>query len=281
VLDDQGHILTNNHVVTPQGSRPASLIAVDLPDGRTVPANVVGTDPQTDLAVLQVGSDARGDLKSIEWADPSGTVVGERVVAIGYALNLGGAPSVTTGVVSAVDRNIPESDSIISGSVQTDAAINPGNSGGPLLNYSGRVVGINTSGISRAGGTPIQGLNFAVSSQTAQPVASALISQGRVVRGYLGAALTDITPAMARANDLGVSAGAGVGMVSPGSPAERAGLMRGDVIVKMGDVDVNNTGDLTNALTWYSPGQQVPITYVRGKERRSAMVTLSEALPSR
>jgi S1-C subfamily serine protease len=276
VLDNQGHILTNNHVVTLESNTPAQSVSVDLPNGKTAPATIVGTDPQTDLAVIQIGSSDRSGLQPIQWADPNSIIVGEQVVAIGYALDLGGAPTVTTGVVSGINRSIQETAATISGSIQTDAAINPGNSGGPLLDLSGKVIGVTTAGLAGTSQQPVQGLNFAISSQTAQPVAQALVSQGHVTRGYMGVALTDVTPELAQANNLGVNSGAGIGQVTAGSPAAQAGLQPGDVITKVGDVTINNTGDLTNALTKYGPGQKAPITYYRGKNQSTTTITFGQ-----
>lgn len=279
VLDAQGHILTNNHVVTLEGSATAQSVTVDLPNGKSMPAKVVGTDPQTDLAVIQVNGDGSG-LTPIQWADPNSIRVGEQVVAIGYALDLGGAPTVTTGVVSALDRSIPEADATISGAIQTDAAVNPGNSGGPLLDLNGKVIGVTTAGLSGTSDTPVQGVNFVISGEMAQPVVQALISQGHVTRGYMGVAVTDITPELAQANGIGVDHGAGIGQVTNGAPADQAGLKPGDVITKVGDVSINNTGDLTNALTKYGPNQKVTVAYERGKNQATANITLGQRPPS-
>jgi S1-C subfamily serine protease len=281
VLDDQGHIVTNNHVVTLDNGSIAQSVTVALPDGRSMPAKVVGTDPQTDLAVIQVGNGGKvNGLTPIKWADPNTIIVGEQVVAIGYALDLGGAPTVTTGVISALNRSIPEPDATISGAIQTDAAVNPGNSGGPLLDLEGKVIGVTTAGLSGTSDTPVQGLNFVISGQMAQPVVQALISQGHVTRGYLGVAVTDITPDLAQANNIGVDHGAGVGQVTSGAPADQAGIKPGDVITKVGDVDIKDTGDLTNALTKYGPSSKVTVAYERGKNQSTASVTLGQRPPS-
>jgi len=276
VLDTQGHILTNNHVVTLEGTSPAQSLSVDLPNGKSATATVVGTDPETDLAVIQVASGNTTELTPIQWADPNSLIVGEQVVAIGYALDLGGDPTVTVGVVSAVNRSIPEADATISGAIQTDAAINPGNSGGPLLDLDGRVLGVATAGLGGSADQPAQGLNLAISAQTARPVAEALIAQGHVTRGYLGVTVTDVTPELAGAYSLGVDHGAGVGQVTSGSPAGQAGLQSGDVITKVGDIAINNTGDLTNALTKYGPGSKVPVLYYRAGAQRTAQITLGQ-----
>jgi len=216
-------------------------------------------------------------LEPAQWADSNSIIVGEPVVAVGYALDLGGAPTVTTGVVSGVNRTIDEQTGTISGSIQTDAAINPGNSGGPLFDQNGKVIGVNTAGLTGTAEQPASGLNFAISAQTAQPVVQALISQGHVTRGYLGVAVTDVTPQLAQANNLGVNQGAGIGQVTAGSPASQAGLQAGDVISKVGNVAITNTGDLTTALTQYGPGQKVPVSYERGGNSATTTVTLGQA----
>ncbi len=278
VVDERGYIVTNNHVVTLGGGRPAAELKVDLADGRTVDARLVGRDERTDLAVLKVDA---GILTPLAFADPNSIEVGEDVIAVGFALDLGGPPTVTKGVVSAVDRVIDETDMLgnpiqISGAIQTDAAINPGNSGGPLIDAEGRVVGINTAGIRGGFGTPVQGISFAVSSGVAQPIVKSLIDTGTVRRGYLGVLVSLVDRNRAEALGLPVKEGVRIERVEPGSAAEQAGLRAGDVIVKVGTIDVKNLGDLTRALTQNGPGQKVTVEYYRGNERRSAEVTLGE-----
>jgi S1-C subfamily serine protease len=278
VVDERGYIVTNNHVVTLGGGRPAAELKVDLADGRTVDARLVGRDERTDLAVLKVDA---GTLTPLAFADPNSIEVGEDVIAVGFALDLGGPPTVTKGVVSAVDRVIDETDMLgnpiqISGAIQTDAAINPGNSGGPLIDAEGRVVGINTAGIRGGFGTPVQGISFAVSSGVAQPIVKSLIDTGTVRRGYLGVLVSLVDRNRAEALGLPVKEGVRIERVEPGSAAEQAGLRAGDVIVKVGTIDVKNLGDLTRALTQNGPGQKVTVEYYRGNERRSAEVTLGE-----
>lgn len=278
VVDERGYIVTNNHVVTLGGGRAAPELKVDLADGRTVDARLVGRDERTDLAVLKVDA---GTLTPLAFADPNSIEVGEDVIAVGFALDLGGPPTVTKGVVSAVDRVIDEMDALgnpiqISGAIQTDAAINPGNSGGPLIDAEGRVVGINTAGIRGGFGTPVQGISFAVSSGVAQPIVKSLIDTGTVRRGYLGVLVSLVDRTRAEALGLPVKGGVRIERVEPGSAAEQAGLRAGDVIVKVGTIDVKNLGDLTRALTQNGPGQKVTVEYYRGSERRSTEVTLGE-----
>ncbi|HZQ38767.1 MAG TPA: trypsin-like peptidase domain-containing protein [Dehalococcoidia bacterium] len=175
LLDTQGHILTNDHVITLDGASSRTTISVGLPGGKTVTASLVGEDASTDLAVLQVSASDVAGLTPIQWADSSSVQVGEPVVAIGYALDLGGDPTVTSGVVSALNRTIAEQNAQIGGAIQTDAAVNPGNSGGPLLDASGQVIGINTAGLAGSAQDPATGINFAIPAQTAQTVANRLI----------------------------------------------------------------------------------------------------------
>ena len=199
VIDDSGHVVTNHHVVTLDSGARAGRIQVELWDGRVLDARVVGTDERTDLAVLHV--DAAG-LRPLAFADPESIEVGEAVVAIGYALDLGATPTVTTGVVSALDRVIEEDTTSIAGALQTDAAVNPGNSGGPLLDLRGQVVGVNTAGIVANGRTPVQGISFAVSAEVAEPVVAALIADGAVNRGFLGINAQDVSAEAARTRGL-------------------------------------------------------------------------------
>lgn len=175
VVTTDGAIVTNNHVVTLDGAVSSARYQVTLADGRTVDASLSGTDAASDLAVLQI--DVTG-LTPLTFAEPTSIQVGQPVVAIGYALDLGATPTVTTGVVSATDRVIEEKSTNIRNAIQTDAAINPGNSGGPLLNLQGEVVGVNTAGLSGGGGQSVQGIFFAVSSGVAQPVVSRLLAAG-------------------------------------------------------------------------------------------------------
>jgi serine protease Do len=279
VIDDRGFIVTNNHVVTLGAGQPAPRLEVDLWDGRTMEATLVGRDSSTDLAVLRIEADG---IKSLRFAAPDTIAVGQDVFAIGFALDLGTSPTVTRGVVSATDRVINETVQgpgggyriDISGAIQTDAAINPGNSGGPLINLRGEVVGVNTAGLVSVGGQPVQSIFFAVGAQVAEPIVRTLIEEGNIERGFLGISAAGITREIARANNLGVDAGVGVIRVEPGSAADRAGLRRGDVITGIGEVDINNSGDVTRALFRYQPGTTVPVEFVRNGQRRTVDVTL-------
>ena len=278
VIDAQGYIVTNNHVVTLGNNRLASDLKVDLADGRSLDARLVGRDERTDVAVLKV--EASG-LQALRFADPQSVEVGEDVLAVGFALDLGGQPTVTKGVVSALDREINETGIDgqpinISGAIQTDAAINPGNSGGPLLDSDGNVLGINTAGLRGGGTTSVQGISFAVSSAVAQPIVNALIKDGAVRRGYLGVSVSAVDRQRAQALGLNISEGVRIEQVQSGQPAERAGLRAGDVIVKANNIDIKNLGDLTRALTPYTSNQSLQVEFVRDGQRQSVAVTPTE-----
>ena len=284
IIDNDGHVLTNNHVVTLGSNAPASRIMVDLADGQSVTAQLVGREPVADLAVLKIEAK---NLTPVKFADPQSLAVGQDVVAIGYALDLGATPSVTKGVISALNRQIDEtltgggrlsasasSLNVVGGAIQTDAAINPGNSGGPLVNLQGEVVGVSTAGILSSNGQPVQGINFAVSVDTVLPVAKALIANGKVERGFLGVQLVQIDRGQAAANRLAVNDGVGISQLTPGAAADKAGLKSGDIIVKAGNRDIHTIGDLQQALIENGPGTKLHIEYYRGADKQSADVTL-------
>jgi serine protease Do len=267
IIDDEGHIVTNNHVVFVDGERPAQKITVTLGDGRQFQASLVGGDRPTDLAVLKIDAD---NLTPASLGDTAQLQVGDDVVAIGHALDLPGGPTVTRGVVSAKERLIQEDPYMIPGAIQTDAPINPGNSGGPLVNMYGEVVGVTTQVIR---GTA-EGIGFAISVDTVKPIVGELIEKGRVERGYLGINLINITPTIAEEFDLPVDSGVGIGSVQDGSPADGAGLMAGDIIVGAAGEEIRNSGDLLGVLTEYRAGDTVTIEYYRDGELQESNVTL-------
>lgn len=274
IIDGQGHIVTNNHVVTLESDTAAQKITVTLADGRQFTGQIVGRDPPTDLAVLKI--DATG-LQPAPVGDSSSLQVGQDVVAIGNALDLPGGPTVTKGVVSALNRVIEESTVSIPDAIQTDAAINPGNSGGPLVNMRGEVVGITTAIITQAEtGVQAQGIGLAISIDSAKPVVDELIQNGKVARGFLG---VQIAPLNAfTASSCGITRtdqkGLLLSRVQSGSPAGEAGLRQCDVITKIADVDITNTGDLFRALTQHRAGEKVSVEYLRGGQSKSGEITL-------
>ncbi len=269
LIDDQGHVLTNNHVVA-----GAQRITVTTFDGRNLVARLVGADPRTDVAVLQI--DPTG-LNVLPLGDSSKLLVGQTVVAIGNALALPGGPTVTTGVVSALGRSAEEPPvtnpntgdtgpgAFLFDLVQTDAAINPGNSGGPLLDLQGRVIGINTLGRVFAeqtpqGPIPAQGINFAIAINTAKPIADELIKNGKVVYGFMGISTLDNSPAIAARYGIAAIPGAVIQAVVPSSPAAQAGLQPKDLIIAIDGQPVRSTSDLRRELWPKRPGDQVSVT---------------------
>ena len=267
IIDTAGHIVTNNHVVTVAGgTRPADRITVTLADQRTAKATIVGRDQATDLAVLKIDAD---NLTPAPFAAAETLRVGQDVVAIGFALDLKGGPTVTRGVLSARGRTIDEQPYTINDALQTDAGINPGNSGGPLVNARGEVIGINTAIIQGA-----QSIGFSISVALVQPTVRDLIDHGKIDRAYLGVGTVDVTPSIARNFDLPVDAGIAVTVVGRGTPAEDAGLRQNDVIVKIDGQGVANNGSLLAILAKRRGGDIVPVEFYRGSERRTIDVKL-------
>jgi S1-C subfamily serine protease len=262
VLSSDGVIVTNNHVVD-----GATTITVTLADGRKLDARVLGRDANTDLAVLKV--DATG-LPAVKLGRSDALVVGDSVVAIGNALALDGGPTVTQGIVSAVDRTISAGDPGGQGTetlrhlLQTDAAINPGNSGGPLLNAAGEVVGINTAVAGDA-----QNIGFALAIDKALPIINTLKTGGTPEQPFLGLSTVTLTPAISRQLGLAETKGAVVAGVTPGSGAELAGLAEGDVITRIGGQDVQSADDISAAVADRKPGDELEITIARGGSTRT------------
>ena len=268
IVDADGHIVTNNHVVTlGTGDTPADHITVTLADQTTVDATIVGRDQPTDLAVLKIDAP---NLKSATFADASQQQIGETVVAIGFALDLKGGPTVTRGVLSAKGRTIDEQPYQINDALQTDAGINPGNSGGPLVNTAGEVIGINTAIIQSA-----QSIGFSISASLVEPTVQTLIKSGKVERGYLGVGTATVTKAIARNFGLPVDKGVAITSVGAGTPAEKAGLRANDVIVKLDGQEMTNNGDLLAVLARHRADDTVTIEYYRGSSLKSADITLA------
>ena len=257
VIDADGDVLTNNHVV-----EGANQLAVALPDGTLRPAKLVGVDPDSDLALLKV--DAAG-LHAIAIGDVKSLAVGDVVLAVGNPLGVG--QTVTQGIVSALGRK-GIGINPIENFIQTDASINPGNSGGALIDAAGQLVGINSAILSRGGGS--EGIGFAIPVDLAQKVAASLKKQGRVARGWLGVS-TGPAP----------RSGALVVAVQQGSPANRAGLAPGDVIVRFGDRPIEEPDDVAALTLELEPGTKVPIEVQRNGKRQTIDVTLGTRPPLR
>jgi S1-C subfamily serine protease len=282
VIDRQGHILTNAHVVV-----NAKKVQIGFTGGKTYPAEVVGLDKSTDVAVLKVDVPS-GALVPLRLGNSQQVRVGDPVVAIGNPL--GEVRTLTSGIVSAVSRTI---DSLtpgvqIYGAIQTDAAINHGNSGGPLLDRHGDVIGINSQILSESNGNV--GIGFAVPINTARHVAAEIIRTGKAEHTYLGIQGAELTPTLAHAINASVSNGVLVARVVPGSPAAKAGLhggdtsatidgetltLGGDIIVSIGGRDIHQFSDLAQTVDQKQPGDKVTLTYVRDGKRHTVEVTLA------
>jgi serine protease Do len=263
IVDPTGFILTSNHVI--QG---ADEIKVTLPDKRELKGEVIGTDPLTDIAVLKIHAD---HLSTIRWGDSDRLRVGETVIAIGSPYGLTG--TVTMGIVSAVGRanvGIANYEDFI----QTDAAINPGNSGGALVNVRGELVGINAAIFSTSGG--YQGIGFAVPSNMAKAVMDSLIKKGKVVRGWLGVTIQPLTPELAKQFNLKEDNGALIGDVIEGGPAEKAGILRGDVIIAYEGKKIDDPNQLRNMVANTEPGKEVEMTVIRENKTEKKRVTIGE-----
>ena len=273
MFDESGYVLTNNHVV-----ENTIEIEVALFNHQIVPAEIVGTDPSTDIAVLKIDPELVEDFIIVSLGDTDAMRPGEWVIAIGSPL--GYESSVTVGVVSGTGRSLDLGDDIILNDlVQTDAVINPGNSGGPLLNMRGEVIGINTAIIrgETSGGQQADGIGFAISMGTAIPVAGQLIEKGRVVRPRMGVIVQDVTPASVTERDLGVVEGILIVSLAEDGPAERAGIEIDDVIVLIDGAPVTTTSALVRKLlTEYHVGDVVHVTIVRGAVHLEFEVTLEE-----
>jgi serine protease Do len=269
VVDPQGYILTNRHVI--QG---ADQVSVAFPDGKRYDAKVVGQDGRTDVALIKI--EPKGPLTPLPLGDSDKLEAGEWVMAVGNPFGLpGGGNSVTVGVVSYVGRDLPIGT--VRGTsvqmIQTDAAINPGNSGGPLLNTRGEVVGINTM-IVTGGSQASAGVGFSVPINVAKEILPQLREKGKVVRGWMGVQINSMTEDLAATYGLKEARGAVIGSVTSGSPAEKAGLLPEDVVLTADGHAIRDNGDLSRYIAGKAPGTTVKLELLRGKERRAASVTL-------
>ncbi|RJQ14658.1 MAG: DegQ family serine endoprotease [Nitrospiraceae bacterium] len=262
IVSSDGYILTNTHVV-----KDADKIKVALSDKREFVGKVIGNDPKTEISVIKI--DAK-DLPVIHMGDSDKIKVGELVLAIGNPYGL--AQTITMGIVSALGRNIglAEYEDLI----QTDAAINPGNSGGALVNARGELIGINTAIFSTTGG--YQGIGFAISSNMAKIVMTSLIEKGKVVRGWLGVSIQPITPELAQQFQLKKDYGTLVADVVEGGPAEKAGLLRGDVIIEFDGKEIDEPFQLRNMVANTLPDETRELTVIRNGEKKKLSVTIGE-----
>ncbi|NPV60390.1 MAG: PDZ domain-containing protein [Actinobacteria bacterium] len=265
IYRSDGYIITNNHVV-----ENSSSIKVSLRDGSVHDARIVGTDPETDIAVIKIDE---SDLPPVTLGTSSDLVPGELAVAVGSPEGFEG--SVTSGIISALNRNISVPDAVpLLDVIQTDAAINPGNSGGPLCNSVGEVIGINTAIYSQSGG--YDGLGFAIAIDNAKPVIEQLIETGTAVHPWLGFNGSTLDPETAESFDLPVDKGAIVRRVISGTPAEKAGLQAGDIIVAIDGSPVDSMDQVMLEIRKRKVGDSVTVTYYRGKEKRETTAVLEE-----
>jgi serine protease Do len=263
IVSESGYILTNNHVV-----KGADDIKVILSDKREFKGKIVGTDPRTDLAVIKINAK---DLPAAKLGDSSKLKPGDIVLAVGTPFGLNS--TITMGIVSAVGRsNVGIAD--FEDFIQTDAAINPGNSGGALVNTNGEVVGINTAIFSTSGG--YMGVGFAIPSDMAKTVMDSIIKHGKVVRGWLGVSIQDLTPDIAKSLGIKQQTGALVADVVKDSPAEKAGLKRGDVVISLNGKPVEDSTSLRNMVSAAAPGKSVELKIIREGKEQSVAVTLAE-----
>jgi serine protease Do len=264
IIDSRGTIVTNHHVID-----DASKVQVHLKDGRSLVGEVIGSDRATDIALVRVKAE---NLPFATLGDSESLRVGQFVLAIGNALGLPGAPTVSLGVISALGRPLPGTDFVIEGLVQTDAAINPGNSGGPLADLEGRVIGINTAMIPFA-----QGVGFAIPSGTIRTIIDQISKNGRVVRPWLGISGLDVNPSIARRYGLSVESGVLLAEVMRDSPAHVAGLREGDIVVGIGENKVEQMKGLVTALSKSAIGERVTMSFVRTGTTYEADLRLAEA----
>lgn len=263
IVSQDGYIITNNHVV-----EKADEIKVTLFDKRVFKGRIVGVDSKTDVAIIRIDA---GNLPILSWGDSDTLQVGEFVLAIGSPYGL--SNTVTMGIISAVGRaNVGIAD--YEDFIQTDAAINPGNSGGPLVNIKGELIGINTAIFSRTGG--YQGIGFAVPSNMVRLVMDQLIQKGKVTRGWIGVSIQELTPELAQQFGLKKSKGALVSDVVKDSPAAKAGIVRGDIIVEFNGKEVKDVSSLRNLVAQSKAGSAITLKILRGGKEVTVQVNIVE-----
>ncbi|MCS0595538.1 Do family serine endopeptidase [Massilia agri] len=263
IVSGDGYILTNNHVV-----EGADVIEVGLADGRKAAARIVGTDPETDLAVIRISA---RNLPVMVLGNPEAARVGDVVLAIGNPFGVG--QTVTLGIISALGRNNLHINNF-ENFIQTDAAINFGNSGGALVDTNGHLLGINSAIYSQTGGSV--GIGFAIPVSTAKNVLDAIVKHGQVVRGWIGIESQDITPELAESFGLGKNSGAIIAGVVRGGPADRAGMRPGDILVAVGGKEVANTSEMLNLIAQLEPGEKAPLRILRQNRESTLDVTVGK-----
>jgi len=259
IVGPEGYVLTNHHVI-----ETADEIEVALAGGRKAAAQIVGTDPETDLAVLKMDL---ADLPAIAFGNPQGLSIGDFVLAIGNPFGVG--QTVTMGIVSAKGRS-RLGISTFENFIQTDAAINPGNSGGALVDSAGNLVGINSAIYSRTGGS--LGIGFAIPSDLARQVMEQIIQTGSVTRGWIGVEVQDISPELAESFDLPTTNGTLIAGVQPGGPAERAGVRRGDILVAVESNKFTDATEMLNLIAALKPGESATLQILRDREQREVEI---------
>ncbi len=265
IVTPDGHILTNNHVV--DGSQS---VTVTLSNKESFPAIIIGQDQPTDLAIIRIPAT---NLKPATLGHAYKTQVGEDVIAIGHALGLRGGPTVSKGVISALNRSIDiNPQTTIVGLLQTDTSINHGNSGGPLVNKEAKVIGINTAIIESG-----RGIGFAINIDESKIIIDQLIENGYVKRGFLGITPFNLTPNLASRFNMPVTQGVIIAdITSPNSPAFSAGLRQEDIIIQLGDSQIGNTGELSKFLLSHQFGDSVSVTYLRKGKRLETVISLGD-----
>ncbi|MDA3890106.1 MAG: trypsin-like peptidase domain-containing protein [Salinivirgaceae bacterium] len=264
IISNDGYIVTNNHVI-----EGADILEVTLNDKRTFTAKLIGTDPNTDIALIKIEGK---DFPYISWGNSDEMKIGEWVLAVGNPFNL--ASTVTAGIVSAKARsiNILNKRTAIEAFIQTDAAVNPGNSGGALVDTEGKLIGINTAIASPTGS--FSGYSFAVPQKIAQKVVGDLLEFGTIQRAFIGISITDVTSPEAINNGVTSTKGVYVSNITADGAAEDAGIKTGDLILKVKDVIVNSTSELQEQVGQHRPGDQISVTILRGGKERKLLLTL-------
>ena len=263
IIRSDGYIVTNNHVI-----ENATEIEVTLQNGSIYPAQIIGLDPLSDLAVIKIDA---ANLKAASFGNSDALQPGDWAVTIGNALALKGGPTVTLGIISGLERSITTENGSLFDLIQTDAAINRGNSGGPLITLDGEVVGINTAVLSGA-----QGIGFAVSSNVADPIIKSLIGSGKVIRPFIGLRGADITPAIFERYELPVKEGVIITKIEANGPADKSGLKEMDIITALNDIPTPDMSKFLMELWNNNPGDQIKVTYNSDREYKETNVILIE-----